>query len=199
MLNDATSGAGVYNNSIENDGMPDFTGDTESATGIGAQNTDIETSGFSGNGSATANTTLSGVIQDSFTASADSDFSVTFMVPVQTAVKLTGELTATSVDATVGASFDTFSASTSPSTASVPISFNETLQPGKSYTLQFTDSCVSALSIDGQDFESSADSGEGDYSFSFTATNVPEPTGAILLPAAFAILRRSRRDVARMA
>jgi hypothetical protein len=193
MMNDGTSGSGVYNNSVEADGMADMTGDSESSTGIGAENTDIETTGFSGNGSATSNASLGGSIQDSFSASAESDFDVTFTVPVARAISLTGQLTTSGGDGTVSASFDAFSASASPSTPSVPISFSETLQPGHSYTLHFMANSVSALTIDGQGFESLSDSGEGDYSFDLSATNVPEPAGIVLFPTVFAILRRSRR------
>jgi hypothetical protein len=194
---DDVSTPGVYNNTVSDVGNPsDMTGDSISTTAMGSQDTDIEVTGFSGTGSAITSAEVSGLIQDSTAAEADSSFTVVFTVPVPTGIQLSGELDS-DVNGTESVLFDSFIANGSEAMPAQPFSFSEILEPGTIYTLSISSSSDSGASVDGDvdlGFEDSLDSGSGTYTFTFDEVSVPEPASlGLLAMAAPALLVRRRR------
>jgi hypothetical protein len=188
---DGTTSSGAYNNSVSDQELPDGSGDTVSATGTASQDTDIETSGFSGTGSGVASAEVNGPVADSAAASASSSFDATFTVPVPTVITLTGNL-AISGDATGSVSFDTFSSSSSGD-----FSFSETIEPGLDHTLSLQGDAQVGASIDGSyDDQDDSDTGSGAFTFALTgATVIPEPaSAAMVLVAVPGVLNRRRRN-----
>ncbi len=198
--NDGVSTPGIYNNSVSDFGNPsDMTGDSINTSAMASQDSDIETTGFSGTGSAITSVDISGVIQDSSAAQATCSFSVTFTVPAATGIQLTGELDSNG-NSTESVSFDTFVQSATAAMPAQPFSFSEILEPGTSYTLFLQSGTESGASIDGLSTEGPEDAGDGgtgSFNFSFVETSVPEPASAtLLLMAAPALLARRRSKYA---
>jgi hypothetical protein len=191
---DDVTTAGVYTNSVLDTGEPDMTGNTINTTATASQDSDIETNGFEGKGEADTSAEISGLIQDSTAAQADSSFSVTFTVPVVTDIQLSGELDSDG-NSTESVSLDTFVENGSESNPTDPFLFNDILQPGISYTLSLQSGTDSGASIDGDSTEGpedNTDAGTGNYSFFMT--QVPEPGSlGLVMMAAPALLARKRR------
>ncbi len=191
---DDVTAAGVYSNSVSDFGMPDMTGDTINTSATGSQDSDIETNGFQGMGTADTSAEVSGVIQDSTAAQADSSFSVTFTVPVATDIQLSGELDSDG-NATESVSLDTFTENGSASNPTDTFLFNDVLEPGTSYTLSLESGTDSGASIDGDSTDGPEDDGDaGTGTFSFSMTQVPEPGSlGLVLAGAAGLMGRRRR------
>jgi hypothetical protein len=182
---------GVYNNSVSDFGQPDMTGDSISTSATATQDSDIETNGFEGQGEADTSAEISGLIQDSTAAQADSSFSVTFMVPVVTDIQLSGELDSDG-NSTESVSLDTFTENASSSNPTDPFLFDDILEPGMSYTLSIESVTDSGASIDGQGPEDDTDGGTGTYSFFMTQVPEPGSLGLVMVGVSGLLARRRR-------
>jgi hypothetical protein len=191
---DEETGAGPFDNNVtDGDVNPLDNGDNRATSTTASQASDIETTGFSGMGSANTSASINGIFADGAKSDADSSYTVTFMVTGATTIQLDGELDATD-NGTATVSFDGFNDSADGATPTVPFSFSEMLSPGSSYTLTLDGDTQSSASIDGDVFESETDDGIGSYKFSLDVVSVPEPGSlGLVLMGAVALLGRRRR------
>jgi PEP-CTERM motif len=188
---DDVTTAGVYNNSVSDNGEPDFTGNSINTSATATQDSDIETNGFEGQGEADTSAEVSGLIEDSTDAEANSSFSVTFTVPVVTDIQLSGELDSDG-NSTESVSLDTFTENASSSNPTDPFLFNDVLQPGMSYTLSLMSGTDSGAVIDGMGPEDDTDAGTGTYSFSMTQVPEPGSLGLVMVGVSGLLARRRR-------